>query len=221
MNHKRSREPSPCRVLLGDDHPVFLAGIRNYFEMRRDFEIVGEATNGKDCITLLAKLQPDWAVIDLAMPKSTGFDVLAAALKCSPQTRIILISMYADQAYAKQAEELGAIGYITKEDAISELDKALQLEHGEFFKGRSVGRPRPAIINNSVHEEFDSLTQTERKILLYLGEGSTSREIAEALDISPRTVQKHRQNMIGKLGLVGPNRLLEYAVRNFRRLKQQ
>ncbi len=206
-------------VILADDHPGFLEGIKLYFQSRQDFEIIGETNNGENCIALIRKLHPDWAVVDLAMPKSNGFDVLSETLEQGIMTHIIVMSMYADEAYAKKAEELGAVAFIAKEDAISELDTALLSRHDKFFASASVGRRTPAFMDQDSLQNLQSLTPAEKNVLQYLGDGYTSREIAEALDISPRTVQKHRQNMSKKLGLHGPNRLLEYAVKNVRRLK--
>ncbi len=201
-------------VILADDHPVFLEGIKQYFEERPDFRIVGEAQNGTACIEMARMFRPDWALVDLAMPGKNGFEVLRAALDANIPTKFIVMSMYADAAYARMANDAGAFGFIAKEDALSELDQALLSPDGQFFESASVGRPTISPRDPNSVETFDRLTPAERKILLYLGQGQTSREIADALEISPRTVQKHRQNMAEKLGLHGPNRLLEYAVRH-------
>lgn len=210
---------SPQTVILADDHPGFLEGIRLYFGGRPDFKIIGQTQNGDDCITQMRQLHPDWAVIDLAMPKSDGFEVLRKTLTQGIATRIVVMSMFADEAYARKAEELGATAFIAKEDALSELDEALLSAHDQFFASASVGRPTLVAPNQGNLRNLEALTPAEKNVLRYLGDGYTSREIAEALHISPRTVQKHRQNMSRKLGLYGPNRLLEYAVRNVRLLK--
>lgn len=207
-------------VVLADDHPAFLEGIKQYFEERPDFRVVGEAHNGAACMELVRLFRPDWAVIDLAMPRKNGFEVLRDAFEADLPTKFIVMSMYADAAYARKASEAGAFGFIAKEDAMSELDQAIASPDGQFFESASVGRPTLAPLDPDSVETTDQLTTAERKILLYLGQGHTSREIAEVLEVSPRTVQKHRQNMTEKLGLHGPNRLLEYAVRHVKILRE-
>ncbi|MEZ5694486.1 MAG: response regulator transcription factor [Altererythrobacter sp.] len=204
----------PATVILADDHPAFLDGLRQYLDTLEGYALVAVAQDGAECLELLRMHRPDWAIIDLAMPSCSGFDVLRAALEEGIETRILVMSMYADDAYARKACDAGASGFVAKEDAIAELARALAAGRDTFYTSPSVGRPTIAPIDSDARDGLDLLTPAERRILLMLGQGSTSREIAEAMGISPRTVQKHRQNMADKLDLHGPNRLLEFAVRH-------
>lgn len=209
---------STSTVLLADDHPGFLAGLMQYFSARPDFSEIIEIGDGQSCLELLTHKEFDWAVLDLSMPGKTGFEVLEALLKKDCMTRVIVMSMHADQAYAARARDLGAVAFIAKEDAISELDKALSTVDGEFYTSRSVGRSTPDLVAEQTTGMLDELTPTERRVLKLLAQGLTSKEIGERFYISVRTVQAHRRNMIDKLNLRGPNRLMEFAVRNVEKI---
>lgn len=201
-------------VLLADDHPAFRAGVSKYFAERNDFESVIEAADGIDCLEQLVKWNPDWAIIDLAMPGKTGFDVLETLVARGLETRVVVMSMHAEKAYADRARELGASAFIAKEDALTELDHALLQKEGDFYSSVSVGRVTLNLLEESTKNKLALLTPAEKKIFHLLGNGMTSREIGEELHISTRTVQTHRRNITDKLDLHGPNKLLEFAVRN-------
>ena len=210
----------PRTVILADDHPAFREGIKQYLEAKPGVAVVAETGDGESCIELLRLHRPDWALVDLAMPAKSGFEVLRAVIEDGLETRVLVLSMYADDAYARRAHDAGADGFIAKEDAMSELDAALASPPGGFFTSPSVGRPTIVPLDENALGSIGGLTPAERRILLLLGQGQTSREIAAAVEISPRTVQKHRQNMANKLGLHGPNRLLEFAVRHVKLLER-
>lgn len=201
-------------VLLADDHPVFRAGVRQYFADRTDFDLPIETGDGESCLKLLLELKPDWAVLDLAMPGMTGFQVLESLTNRNIATNFIIMSMHAEKAYADRAEQLGAVAFIAKEDAISELDHALAASQDKFYRSGSVGKATINALETEATEKLSNLTPTERKIFNLLAHGLTSKEIGSTLSISARTVQTHRRNMTEKLDLHGPNRLLEFAVRH-------
>ena len=201
-------------ILIADDHPAFRTGVRQYFRSRKDFELIGEVGDGQVCFHRLETMQPDWAVIDLSMPSMTGFQILQSAREQRMPTRIIVMSMFADQVYAERAKELGARGFIAKEDAVAELDQALRTPEGQFFMSESVGRSTNFLCLQLGDNRLDQLTPAESRILRLLAEGATSKEIGRELNISPRTVQSHRRNIADKLELHGHNKLLEFAVRN-------
>jgi DNA-binding NarL/FixJ family response regulator len=207
----------PCQtIVLADDHPAFRMGVRQYLEGTGRYYVIGECSDGEACLERLRTLRPDWAIVDLAMPRVDGFGVLEAVRRERIATRIVVFSMHAETAYAEHAREKGASGFIAKEDALTEIDSALAVPEGAFFRSRAVGRSRGAVLKNEDAALLGRLTPAEQGIVELLGGGLTSKEIARALGISPRTVQAHRRNIADKLDLHGPNRLLEFAVRNQR-----
>lgn len=189
-------------------------GVRQYFVERTDFAKPIETGDGEECLRLISTYQPDVAVLDLVMPGKTGFEVLEALDGRFPETQIIVMSMHADASYAERAEALGASAFIAKEDALSEIENALLHRPRQFYQSKSVGRTTLNPLIEQSDEKFENLTASERRVLKLLAQGLTSKEISEHLDISIRTVQAHRRNMTEKLDLRGPNRLMEYAVRN-------
>lgn len=186
-----------------------------YFENRSDFAPTAEVGDGETCLTYILQHEPDWAVIDLSMPKMTGFDVLSTLLNKAITTRIIVMSMHADSSYADRAKELGASGFIAKEDALSELDHALSSPIEAFYTSKSVGRAAPNFLIESDHTRAAELTPKEESVLRLLALGQTNQDIADQLCISIRTVHAHRRNMVEKLDLRGPNRLMQFAVNRF------
>jgi len=205
-------------VVLADDHPAFLAGVRQYFEARPDFTEIFDANNGRSCFDLIARHAPEWAVIDLGMPEKTGFEVLEELLTTGSLTQVVVLSMHAELAYAERAKDLGANAFIAKEDALSELDAALSTSADDFYVSKSVGQVVPNFLNEKPEKKLEQLTPTEGRVLELLAQGLTSRDIAGHLEVSIRTVQAHRRNMTDKLDLRGPNRLMEFAVRNVQKV---
>lgn len=204
-------------IILADDHPIFRAGLRQILEDRPGCRVVAEVADGQAALTQIEILRPDFAVFDLNMPKMNGFDALQELRRMEMTTRVLIVSMHADAAYAKRAMELGAIGFIAKEDAPTEILRAMDLSNSSFFMSQSVGSPHnPESFHLEDAEDDANLSQitlAEKKVMLLLSLGKTSKEIAQDLGISPRTVQAHRRNIADKLGISGPNRLLELAVR--------
>ena len=198
--------------MLADDHPAFLQGVAHHFSRNAEFETPLLVNDGQACLELIKRVEPDWAIIDLAMPRLTGFDVLDALLSSHISTRVIVLSMHADKSYAAKAERLGACAFIAKEDTLGEIDKAMSNAADRFYTSASVGRPTNVFVDKSTTLSLHNLTDQEKRVLTLLGNGQTSREIAAQLSISPRTVQAHRRNMAEKLDLQGPNRLLQFAI---------
>ena len=209
--------PQPT-IVLADDHPGFRAGVRQYLEAGGRHVIVGECSDGTTCLDRLRALRPDWAIIDLAMPGLTGFQILEAVRGLDLPTRTIILSMHAETAYSERARQLGASGFIAKEDALTEVDSALAMPPGTFFQSRAVGHSIEISLDSDDGALLATLTAAERRIVTQIANGLTSKEIARANGISPRTVQAHRRNIADKLDLHGPNKLIEFAVRNRRQL---
>ncbi|MBW8639355.1 response regulator transcription factor [Hoeflea sp. WL0058] len=204
------------KVLLADDHPIFRTGVRHVLEANGTFSIVAEVGDGRAALSQIDILKPHFVVLDLNMPEIDGFSVLKRIKAIGNPAKVVIVSMHAAESYAKRAYELGAIGFIAKEDAPSEIVSVLQNSNGEFYMSQSVGNPdprfAPAVGETEDRHDFSTLTNAERNVLVLLSFGKTSKEIALELNISPRTVQAHRRNIADKLDVHGTNRLLEIAI---------
>lgn len=204
-------------VLLADDHPIFRDGLRRAIEADSAFTVVAEVGDGEAALAQIELLRPDYGLFDLSMPRLDGFSALERLQEAGASTRILIVSMHTEAGYAKRAQELGAVGIVAKEDAASELIRALRAPDGTFFMSQSIGRvdlARPFVPTAAPGDgvDLEALTQSERKVLKLLSKGWTSKHIARELDVSPRTIQAHRRNISDKLGVSGPNQLLHLAV---------
>ncbi|MBO6638762.1 MAG: response regulator transcription factor [Roseitalea sp.] len=207
--------PDPITILLADDHPIFRTGLRQIIEQQPGFKVVAEAGDGRAALSQIEMLDPDLAVFDLSMPGLDGFGALEGLGAMGCRTRALIVSMHAESGYASRAHDLGAIGFIAKEDAPTEIIRALREWPNGFFMSQSVGGHSAAPATAAAPAasfDLSVVTPAERKILVLLSLGKTSKQIARDLDISHRTVQAHRRNIAEKLGVTGPNRLLEIAV---------
>jgi DNA-binding NarL/FixJ family response regulator len=204
------------RLLICDDHPLFRTGLRTALSGEADVEIVGEACNGSECLTMLEALAPDVVLLDLALPGIDGYEVLRWAHERMPGLRSIVLSMYSEWPFAARARSLGAAGFIAKEDALSEIRAALRHAPETFYASASVRPARGGRFVGAgvaIEDRLQALSPTERRVMGLLSQSLTSREIAGQLGISFRTVQTHRAHIAEKLGLHGVNRLMELAIR--------
>jgi len=208
------------RLLICDDHPLFRVGLRAALASEPAIEIVGEACDGRECIAMLQSLVPDVVLLDLALPGLDGYEVLRWARERQPGLRAIVLSMYSEWPFAERARALGAAGFIAKEDALSEIHAALTHDRATFYASASMNRaPVPAVAGcgAGIDDRLHALSPTEQRVMGLLSQSLTSREIAERLGISHRTVQTHRAHIADKLDIHGVNRLMELAIR-YRRL---
>lgn len=205
-------------ILVCDDHPLFRAGVVSCFAERPDLEIVAEAIDGASCVAKLELFTPDLLIADLSMPVMDGFQVLEWLADNQPNTRAFILSMHTDLAYIQRARSLGAAGFLAKEDAQSELLAAIDQSSGQFYASSSIGRPSASAElspgDANVRDAMRLVSEAEMRVLLLLTENVTSREIAERLNLSVRTVQAHRVSLSDKFGVRGSNKLLELALRN-------
>jgi two-component system response regulator NreC len=210
---------SPTKVLICDDHAVVRAGIRLILERQDDYEIVGEAGNGRAAIVQAGELQPDIVIMDLAMPGVGGLDAIPQVLQAAPDCCVLVLTVHDDEAYFFQALQAGAAGYVLKGAPASELLAALRLVAGG-------GVPVPATLarrllvdhiqrtqQNEILHNRDRLSLREQEILPFIADGRTNREIAEILSVSVRTVERFRSSIMNKLGLNSRAQLVSYAVR--------
>ncbi len=208
----------PLTIVLADDHHVVRSGLRVLLENDLSCNVVGEAGNGPEALALVERLQPDVLVADLIMPGLSGLEVARQARIVSPQTRIVILSMHADESYVREALRAGVTAYVLKETLSNEFLYAVQqaAQGRRYLSPPLSDRAIDAYANQAAETTLDlyeTLTTREREILYLAAQGLTSAEIAEHLMIGVRTVDTHRASMMRKLGLHTPLDLIRFAVR--------
>lgn len=210
---------APYRIVLADDHVLVRQGLRRILEGVADWEVTGEAGDGLELLDLLKRVTPDLVVLDIFMPKLRGIEAIHEIKLIHPEVNVLILTMHKDKEYLYLALSEGAKGYLLKEDADEELFSAIEkirqgktyvspcfsevlIDHLAQF-GR--GNKKPAL-------GLDPLTTRERQILKLIAEGKSSKEIADLLFISVRTVDNHRANMMEKLNLKKATDLVKYAI---------
>jgi len=208
---------SVLRVLLADDHNLVRAGIRALLEASGGIEVVAESGDGREALELITKHRPDVALLDIGMPGLNGLEVAKRAAQASPRTRIVILSMHADATYVRQALRAGAAGYLLKGAAVAELPLALQsVMRGETYLTPKISR---TIVEGFLREDteepglLEALTARQREILQLIAEGKATKEIAQLLDLSVKTVETHRMRMMERLGIHDVANLVRFAVR--------
>jgi DNA-binding NarL/FixJ family response regulator len=203
------------RIILADDHEIILDGLRRI--LVPEFEIVATVADGRDLVAEVERLKPEAAVVDISMPLLNGLDALRQCKSAHFRTRFVFLTANPDVALATQAFRLGASGYVLKQAAAEELVVAII----EALAGRTYITPRIAneVLQNLMSHSADTakdgsaLTGREREVLQLLAEGKIIKEIAAILNVSPRTVEFHKNNVVAKTGLRTTAELARYAVR--------
>ena len=208
------------RILLADDHKVVRQGTRALLSTVPEWEIVGEADNGRDAVSLTSELKPDIVILDIGMPELNGLDATRQIKKKSPETEVLIFTGQETEELVHDVFDSGARSYIMKTDAADHLIDALKAlsEHKHFFTSRI----SEIVFARYIQEkgtlegapEKSRITDREREIVQLLAEGKSSKEIATILGISVRTVETHRAAIMKKLGLKSFSELIRYAVRN-------
>ncbi|MCB0163194.1 MAG: response regulator transcription factor [Anaerolineae bacterium] len=204
-------------IVLADDHHIVREGLKTILNAQPDFQIVGEADDGLQVSPLVERLKPSVLVLDLMMPGLNGLEISRQVRRNTPQTQIVILSMHANEAYVAEALAAGAAAYLLKRATSDELINAIHeaVAGRRYLSSPLSDRLIDAYIRKLEAEEEDdpyaTLTPREREVIHLAAEGSTNNEIAERLSLSVRTVEKHRSNLMHKLGLKTQTDLIRYA----------
>ena len=207
------------RLLLVDDHAVVRSGLRMLLESEADFEIVGEAGSGREALKAVAEMRPDIVLMDIGLPDISGIEAAAEIKRLRPETAIVALTIHEDEEYFFKMLAAGASGYVPKRAAPEELLTALRAAAtGEVYLYPSLAKllVTDYLAQDSAArqaEALDGLTDREHEVLAHLADGASNGEIAETLSISPKTVARHRENIMRKLGLHSRTELVKYAIR--------
>lgn len=207
------------RLLLVDDHTVVRSGLRMLLANEADIEIVGEAGTAREALEAVMALRPDIVLMDIGLPDASGIDVARDIKRTRPETAIVALTIHEDEEYFFKMLEAGASGYVPKRAAPEELLTAIHAASvGEVYLYPSLAK---LLVKDYLAQEAqtkaenqtDGLTSREQEVLAHLADGASNDEIAETLNISPKTVARHRENIMRKLGLHSRTELVKYAIR--------
>ena len=205
------------RILLADDHTLLRNGISALLEAEQDMVIVGEASDGREAVRLAGQLEPNVVLMDIAMPLLNGLEATRQIKHEHPDINVLVLTMYDNEEYFREMLEVGASGYIVKRAAATELVTAIRaVSNGEAVLSPAITRLllEDYLTHEARIERDDpkALSAREREVLQLIAEGKTSREIAEMLNLSVKTVQSHRSNLMQKLDLHDRGELIKYAI---------
>lgn len=213
---------SDITVVLVDDHAVLRQALRLYLEMQGGVSVIGEASDGFEAVALVESLQPDLLILDIKMPGLDGIEVAQRITKGPSQTRVIMLSMYSNEAYVVQALRAGAAGYVTKESSGSELMTAMKdVMNGHHYLSPALSERAIELYKRTAAPSefglYETLTNREREVLELATEGKNNAKIGDLLGISIRTAESHRTNLMRKLALRSQAELILYSEqrRNF------
>jgi DNA-binding NarL/FixJ family response regulator len=209
------------KLLLADDHEIVRQGLRSLLAPVRDCEIVGEASDGRQAVAMTKELNPDIVILDIGMPTLNGLEATRQILKLRPQTKVLVLTMHEADSVIREVLDAGARGYILKTDAGRDLVTAVESlrRNKTFFTSRVSqmildgflkGDPRPRVGESGSIR----LTPRQREIVQLLAEGKSSKEVAVALDLSVKTAETHRANIMRKLDCHSVSEVVRYAIRN-------
>jgi len=209
---------NPTKIVIAEDHTILREGLRALLSSQPDFEIVGEAENGRDAIRCVGEGNPDLILIDLSMPKMNGLEAIKEIKKQSSGTKVVVLTVHKTEEYILAALQAGADGYVLKDSNHAELEMAIKnvLEGKRFLSPgiseKVIGGYLEGKMTVHAKSTWDTLTQREREILKLIAEGNKNKEIADYLCISLKTVEKHRTNLMKKLDLHNVASLTAFAI---------
>jgi DNA-binding NarL/FixJ family response regulator len=207
------------RILLGDDHTVVRQGLRKILEEQPAWQVIAQASDGREAVQQTLALLPDVAVLDIAMPLLNGIEATRQIVRRAPAVHVLILSMHAEEAYVTQAIQAGAKGYLLKDSADSDLVRGV----AAVAAGTSFLSPAAAKVmlddylrhlsQKGIVNRYDALSEREREVLQLIAEGRSSKQVAEVLSISPATVETHRTHILQKLDVHNTAELVLHAVR--------
>jgi DNA-binding NarL/FixJ family response regulator len=207
------------RIMLADDHGVVRKGLRYLIEQNEHYEVVAEASDGREAVRLAAEHNPQIVVMDIAMPSLNGIDAAALILKEAPKTRVLMLSMHADESYLLRALHIGVKGYLIKESAHEDLVRAVDAAvNDKCFFSPVIARMLAdeytrTMQRRGLDDSYDLLSPREKEVLQLVAEGKSNKDVAEILNLSTYTVESHRTRVMQKLNLHNTAELVLYAVR--------
>ncbi len=208
---------NPIRLLLADDHTLVRTGFRTLLQNLDGVQIVAEAEDGREAIALAEAKHPDVVLMDIAMPRLNGLEAMARILETQPHVRVIILSMHPNEEYVLRALRIGAAGYLLKDADLTELTLALRsVTQGQTYLSPPISKQVTDYVRRVGEEPTDDLerlTPRQREVLQLIAEGLTNREIALALEISVKTVESHRTELMNRLDIHDIAGLVRYAIR--------
>lgn len=209
----------PIRIILADDHLLIRASLKSLMAEFTGVEVVGEAGDGREAIELIAKHQPNLAIMDITMPGLNGLEATRRVVKEHPQVRVVVLSQHADETHVLQALRAGASGYVLKGSAPRELEMAIQaVARGEIFLSPAISKHVIEVYLTKAADgqanSLDLLTPRQREILQLIAEGKSSKRIAQLLDASVKTIESHRASLMDRLDIHDVAGLVRYAIRH-------
>lgn len=207
------------KVLLADDHQIVLDALIRFIEEDPEYQVAGQAKDGRELVKLAAEIKPDIAIVDVGLPGMNGIEATRLILKNNPETKVVALSMHEDLSSLSNMLKAGAKGYLSKSNASKELIRALKVvTGGDYYLSPQL----TTVMVDSFLTQLDNidmapapdLTPRESQVLAYIAQGLASKEIAHELELSPKTVDTHRQKIMSKLGLNNVAGLVKYALRN-------
>jgi len=210
------------RILVADDHDVVRHGLRSLLESHQDWEVCGEASNGREAVALTAELNPEIVIADIAMPEMTGLEATRHILKSNPKTQVIILTMHESEELLREVLDAGARGYVLKTDKGRELISAVDAvrNHNTFFTSKVAEMVLHGFLETartpakSADNLTQSLTSREQQVLNLVANGKSNKEVAVELNISVKTAEAHRINIMRKLNAHSVVDLVKYAMRN-------
>lgn len=207
------------RILIADDHGIVRKGLRLQLEQHEEFQVIGEAADGREAVRLAEELSPDVIIMDIAMPNLNGIQATTQLVKKNPNLGVIMLSMHSDESYLTRTLTAGAKGYLLKDSADQDLYRAVQsVSEGKPFFSPSIAKTlledyMRQLQQRGLQDSYDLLTDREKEILQLLAEGKSNKEVAGQLNLSPSTVETHRTRIMQKLDLHSSADIVLYAVR--------